>query len=305
MPVAEGPPAGDRAEGVSGRVCPAGAAPPKLDIDATGIAAVLAGRRALPRDEVLYRQIAHTVRGPPSPPPPTPPNHPPHHAQHTHPPTHQRTRCLGWRSGCGGREVERSGAAPLQDEERAARAAVIAPNEAAAAATKAASGRTSKHHNVSWSSSNNEWHAQAKHRSTTIHLGFFADQDDAGRAVDKWTRKKYKEGDPRRKLNFDSDGELAERHSTDSSKYCGVYKDKRSGKWLARIKHGTLEYIGTFATEKAAAEAYDAKALKLGKPTNFDQYGACNPEVDGKVVPQHDKADGRHNGLPPRPHGRR
>ena len=77
MPVAEGPPAGDRAEAVSGRVCPAGAAPPTLDIDATGIEAVLAGRRALPRDEVLHKQIAHTVTPPrplipPDPPRPAP-----------------------------------------------------------------------------------------------------------------------------------------------------------------------------------------------------------------------------------------
>ncbi len=58
-----------------------------------------------------------------------------------------------------------------------------------------------------------------------------------------------------------------------------------------------------FATQEEAAEAYDARALELGKPTNFDQYGVCNPEVHGKVpvVPQHDKADGR--GRSPRPHG--
>ncbi len=43
--------------------------------------------------------------------------------------------------------------------------------------------------------------------------------------------------------------------------------------------------------------------LELGKPTNFDQYGVCNPAVKGKVVPrpQHDKWHGR--GIPPRPRG--
>jgi hypothetical protein len=137
--------------------------------------------------------------------------------------------------------------------------------------------------------------------SKQIHLGYFDDQDAAGREVDKWTRDNRKEGDPLRKFNFGSDGELAERHSTASSKYHGVYKVKKTGKWLARIKHGTLEYIGTFATEKAAAEAYDARALKLGKPTNFDQYGVCHPAPNGKVVPQHDTWDG--GDRPPRPHG--
>ena len=77
---------------------------------------------------------------------------------------------------------------------------------------------------------------------------------------------------------------------------------KRTGRWIAQICDGTRkEKVGTFATEKAAAEAYDLRALELGKPTNFSQYGECNPEVKGKVVPQHDKWDGR--GCPPRPHG--
>jgi hypothetical protein len=192
----------------------------------------------------------------------------------------------------------------LQDAERAARAAVIAPNEAAAAATKAATGKTSRHHSVSWCSTSNKWVVVVWDGSKYIHLGYFDDQDDAGREVDQWTRDSVMKGDPLRKLNFDSDGELAERHSTDSSKYRGVYPEKKTGKWIARIQHGTLEYIGTFATEKAAAKAYDARALKLGKPTNFNQYGECNPAPNGKVVPQHDKWDGRPDGRPPRPHGR-
>ncbi len=187
----------------------------------------------------------------------------------------------------------------LQDAERAARAAVRATGEAAAAATKAASGKTSRHHNVHWSIEMGQWHAQVSHRKAPIHLGYFDDQDAAGREADKWTRKHRKEGDKLRKLNFGSD---AERQSSDSSKYCGVHKVKITGRWVARIKNGTLEHIGTFDTEKEAAEAYDVRALELGKPTNFNQHGECHPAPNGKVVPQHDKADGR--GRSPRPHGR-
>ena len=52
----------------------------------------------------------------------------------------------------------------------------------------------------------------------------------------------------------------------------------------------------------AAADA-GVRALELGRPTNFSQYGECHPAPNGKVVPQHDKEDDR--GRPPRPHGRR
>jgi hypothetical protein len=84
-----------------------------------------------------------------------------------------------------------------------------------------------------------------------------------------------------------------------------VSKVKKTGNWVARIRDGTSQVnIGTFTTQKAAAEAYDARALELGMPTNFNQYGECNPAPNGKVVPQHDKWDDRHDGRPPRPHGR-
>jgi hypothetical protein len=157
---------------------------------------------------------------------------------------------------------------PLQDAERAARAAVTAANDAAAAATKATSGKTSRHRGVSWRPDVCKWEAKVRH----IHLGYFADQDDAGREVDQWTRDNFMKGDPLRKLNFDSDG-------------------------TSKVN------IGTFATQEGAAEAYDAMALELGRPTNFNQYGECNPEVKGKVVPQHDKWDDRDDGRPPRPRG--
>jgi hypothetical protein len=193
---------------------------------------------------------------------------------------------------------------PLQDAERAARAAVTAANDAAAAATKATSGKTSRHRGVHWSIEMGQWHAQVRHGSAPIYLGLFDEEDDAGREVDKWTRKHRKEGDKLRKFNFGSDGELAERQSSDSSKYRGVYPVKKTGRWQAQIWDGTRQVqLGTFATQEGAAEAYDARALKLGRPTNFNQYGECNPEVKGKVVPQHDKWDDRDDGRPPRPRG--
>jgi hypothetical protein len=102
--------------------------------------------------------------------------------------------------------------------------------------------------------------------STQIHLGYFDEEDAAGKEVDKWMRDNRKKGDPLRKLNFDSDGELAERQSTDSSnlKYCGVCKVRKTGRWKARIWDGTSQCIGTFATEKEAAEAARACTRREG-----------------------------------------
>jgi hypothetical protein len=217
---------------------------------------------------------------PPTPPYPTlplPPTHDTTPTTPTHRPTHARVRSGGGRVAADGRSSGR-GRPPLQDEERAARAADRAAKAAPAAATKAASGRTSKHHNVSWSSRAGQWRARVWDGNTPIHLGYFDEEDDAGREVDKWTRDNRKEGDKHWKFNFGSDGVLAERQSSDSSKYRGVYPVKKTGRWQASIWDGTSQVnIGTFATQEGAAEAYDARALELGRPTNFNQYGECNP----------------------------
>ena len=130
-------------------------------------------------------------------------------------------------------------------------------------------------------------------------------EDDAGRRADEWMRESRKKGDKLWKLNFDSDNERVERLSTDSSKFRGVSKVKRTGRWRATIWDGHKVNLGTYATQEEAAKAYDVKALELGRPTNFSQYGECNPEVNGKVVPQHDKWDSDGRGTSPRPRGRR
>lgn len=56
-----------------------------------------------------------------------------------------------------------------------------------------------------------------------------------------------------------------------SSVYKGVYRDRRSGKWIARIKKSVNIYIGIFDLERDAAIAYNQKALEL-----FGEYAKLN-----------------------------
>jgi hypothetical protein len=49
-----------------------------------------------------------------------------------------------------------------------------------------------------------------------------------------------------------------------SSRYKGVSRDRRLGKWRAQIWHnGKHTYLGLHDSETAAAEAYNAKAREL------------------------------------------
>jgi hypothetical protein len=56
------------------------------------------------------------------------------------------------------------------------------------------------------------------------------------------------------------------RRKDGSSLYKGVSWDKRSGKWVVRIKvQGVYKNLGLFEIEKEAAEVYNAAALKFYK----------------------------------------
>ena len=62
------------------------------------------------------------------------------------------------------------------------------------------------------------------------------------------------------------------RSSSTSSRYIGVHAHK--GKWVATISSdGTNQRLGTFASPKAAARAYDKAARKLGRPVNRPRRG--------------------------------
>ncbi len=169
----------------------------------------------------------------------------------------------------------------MQEGERAARA--VRNDEAAA--SKEATGKTSRlFFGVYWNKGKSKWRACVWSGGKDHHIGYYDDEVAAARDVDKWLV-----ANKRRPVNLDADDKPLEWQTTYASIYVGVHKHE--GKWQAHIKVGNkLENLGTFATQKEAAVAYDRRARQLRNPrrgTNFRLDGTCN-ELGrrGKVLTQ-------------------
>ena len=165
----------------------------------------------------------------------------------------------------------------MQEEERAARA--VRNDEAAA--SKEATGKTTPFFGVKWHKGRLRWHAQVRHGGKMHHIGYYDDELDAARDVDKWLKD-----NGQRPVNLDDYGKPLEWQKTYASIYVGVHK--HGGKWQALIKvGGTLETHGSFDTQKEAALAFDRRARQVGRGTNFRKDGTCN-ELGrrGKVLTQ-------------------
>ena len=66
-----------------------------------------------------------------------------------------------------------------------------------------------------------------------------------------------------RYATYSENGRNKKRRKDGSSLYKGVSWDKRSGKWVVRIKvQGVYKNLGLFEIEKEAAEVYNARSLQ-------------------------------------------
>ena len=103
---------------------------------------------------------------------------------------------------------------------------------------------SSKYTGVCWRKDRSKWQSTIRFNGRVIHLGYFTDELEASKAYQS-ALSKIKDGtfNPNDyKHNF-------------SSKYRGVYFDKSSKKWIARISvNGKLKYLGIYKTELEAHE---------------------------------------------------
>jgi hypothetical protein len=84
----------------------------------------------------------------------------------------------------------------------------------------------------------------------------------------------------------EGEGEENKKTRTLSSKYRGVSKCSKDGRWQARIRVGpTVKYLGRFKLEEDAARCYDAAAAKLhGARAQYNFAAPPEAEVEGEAV---------------------
>ncbi len=120
---------------------------------------------------------------------------------------------------------------------------------------------------MSWREGQQKWHAYLRVSGVLEHLGYFDDELEAAKAVDRRLREVGK----LESLNYDDDGNFVYVGPTKSSKYKGVGWKKEKEKWqvIICVPGEKRKHLGYFEDEADAARAYDAEARKHAMPTNF------------------------------------
>jgi hypothetical protein len=176
---------------------------------------------------------------------------------------------------------------------------------------------------VSWKRKDKKWHAyyndaDGKDRS----VGFFDDEEEAARAVNKAIRDAGLEG-KRRTNAVDATGALVPKSghhnardrsavvapdpsrdlTATTSKFWGVTWNKRDRRWQARYKdaHGKRRNLGLHDTQEDAAHAVNAAIRRAG----LEGKRRTNPVVDGQLVPRAYKRRREESGAAAPPRARR
>jgi hypothetical protein len=120
---------------------------------------------------------------------------------------------------------------------------------------------------VRWYRPLQKWQARITSNGKTENLGYFDVEDDAAREYDK------KAASLRRLVNFPVPGQdpavKAGAHGM-VSRYTGVSWSKARRVWTSSITINAKSiYLGSYSSEKGAAQAFDERAGPLGRRVNF------------------------------------
>ena len=126
------------------------------------------------------------------------------------------------------------------DEEDAARA-VAAYVERGVVATQKRGGGTSEQTGVSWNKAAKKWRAHKRVQGKQVHLGYYADEEDAARAVAEYVERGVVP---------------TQRRGGVTSEHTGVSWNVASKKWVAqKMVQGKQVHLGYYADEEDAARA--------------------------------------------------
>lgn len=127
---------------------------------------------------------------------------------------------------------------------------------------------TSQYKGVTWKKANQKWCAQIMMGGRKKHIGLYEKKEDAAKAYDQMAFQIFGKF---ARLNFDHEKtvecaqdivDIFKRKKT-SSKYRGVYWNKKLQKWGAQIQINKQQfYLGVYNLEKNAALVYDEVAFK-------------------------------------------
>lgn len=150
------------------------------------------------------------------------------------------------------------------------------------------------------------WVARVKAKGKKPRQLYFADEEDAAAAVDCFARENGEDApnfgdfEPRRVLSLEEVEQKRIRHGdrfkekpkaalaytfTPTSPYKGV--NYHHGRWIARYSEaGQSLNLGSFTTQKEAAEAWDVHALACGRTAlNFEHPAAPGGGSPSKLLP--------------------
>jgi len=106
---------------------------------------------------------------------------------------------------------------------------------------------------VDWNECASKWRARIKHDGEAIHLGYYGTEVEASNAY-QLALSKIKDG------SFNP----SDYKPKYTSKYKGVYFNKRANKWMAQIRiNGKSKHLGYFKTELEAHQSYQSKLKEL------------------------------------------